>query len=205
MRIVVFLLLAANLTLLIYTWLDSGGGESFRLQQQVQPEKIKLLTSQEVAALGPAKVAALADVCVEFGPLSDADRAAVATRTAGAGPHADAAACRIRQRLHRGHFAAPNRAAADNRVVERLQGVKDLKWSLRAVISRSICSRVRAGPAVPAYAVNRPSKGSSSVECNRGLKHAAFRGPRSSAGGRRAMGTAALRAPISGGSCVSTS
>src|SRR5258708_14190030 len=77
MRIVVFLLLAANLTLLIYTWLDSGGGEGFRLQQQVQPEKIKLLSPQEVAALGPAKVAALADVCVEFGPLSDLERARV--------------------------------------------------------------------------------------------------------------------------------
>ena len=46
-----------------------------RLSQQVQPDKIKLLTPQQVAALGPAKVAALADVCVEWGPLSDADRA----------------------------------------------------------------------------------------------------------------------------------
>ena len=61
----------------VYTLLPSGGGEGMRLQQQVQPEKIKLLTPQEVAALGPAKVAALADVCVEFGPLSDAERAKV--------------------------------------------------------------------------------------------------------------------------------
>ncbi|MEO8346391.1 MAG: SPOR domain-containing protein [Betaproteobacteria bacterium] len=77
MRIVVLLLLVANITLLGYTLLDSGGGEGVRLQQQVQPEKIKLLTPQEVAVLGPSKVAALADVCVEFGPLSDVERAKV--------------------------------------------------------------------------------------------------------------------------------
>jgi hypothetical protein len=74
MRIVIVLLLFANLTLYAYTKLDSGGGEGVLLQDQVQPDKIKLLTPQEVAALGPAKVAALADVCVEWGPLSDPDR-----------------------------------------------------------------------------------------------------------------------------------
>jgi hypothetical protein len=45
------------------------------LQQQVDPDRIKLLSPQQVAALGPAKVAALADVCVEWGPFADADRA----------------------------------------------------------------------------------------------------------------------------------
>ena len=45
------------------------------MAEQVQPDKIKLLTPQQVAALGPAKVAALADVCLEWGPLSEADRA----------------------------------------------------------------------------------------------------------------------------------
>ena len=76
MRILVVLLLLANLTLFVYMQLDSvGSGEAVRLQQQVQPDKIKLLTPQQVAALGPAKVAALADVCVEWGPLRDADRA----------------------------------------------------------------------------------------------------------------------------------
>lgn len=74
MRIVIILLLFANLTLYAYTRLDHGGGEAVLLQDQVQPDKIKLLTPQEVAALGPAKVAALADVCVEWGPFSDADR-----------------------------------------------------------------------------------------------------------------------------------
>ncbi len=75
MRIVIVLLLFANLTLYAYTRLDTGGGEAMLLADQVQPDKIKLLTPQQVAALGPAKVAALADVCVEWGPFSDPDRA----------------------------------------------------------------------------------------------------------------------------------
>jgi hypothetical protein len=74
MRIVLALLLFANLTLYAYTRLDMGTGEGVLLQDQVQPDKIKLLTPQQVAALGPTKVAALADVCVEWGPFSDADR-----------------------------------------------------------------------------------------------------------------------------------
>jgi len=76
MRTVLVLLLLANLTLFAYTRLDVGGaGEGVRLAQQVQPDKIKLLTPQQVAALGPAKAAALPDVCVEWGPFGDADRA----------------------------------------------------------------------------------------------------------------------------------
>jgi hypothetical protein len=81
MRTLVFLLLLANLTLFGYIRLDSvGGGEGARLSQQVQPDKIKLLTPQQVAELGPAKVASLADVCVEWGPMSDADRARAQAR-----------------------------------------------------------------------------------------------------------------------------
>ena len=76
MRTLFFLLLLANLTLFGYIKLDSmSTGEGVRLSQQVQPDKIKLLTPQQVAALGPAKVAALADVCVEWGPMSETDRA----------------------------------------------------------------------------------------------------------------------------------
>ncbi|HEY3180435.1 MAG TPA: hypothetical protein VGL25_16325 [Casimicrobiaceae bacterium] len=75
MRIVVLLLVIANLTLFAYTRLDSASrGESSRLKQQVQPDKIKLLTPPQVAALGPAKMAALADVCIEWGPFSDVER-----------------------------------------------------------------------------------------------------------------------------------
>src|SRR4029434_8553771 len=77
MRIVIVLLLLANLTLYLYTTLDTGSGEAILLQDQVQPDKIKLLTPQQVAALGPSKVAALADVCMEWGPFSDGDRVRV--------------------------------------------------------------------------------------------------------------------------------
>ncbi len=75
MRIVVILLLLANVALFLFIKLDNvGSGEGVRLSQQVQPDKVKLLSPQQVAALGPAKVAALADVCVEWGPLSDTER-----------------------------------------------------------------------------------------------------------------------------------
>src|SRR5512144_1755736 len=75
MRTVIILLLLANLTFFAYTRLDTGtDGEAVRLAEQVQPDKIKLLTPREVAALGPTKVAALADVCVEWGPLGETER-----------------------------------------------------------------------------------------------------------------------------------
>jgi hypothetical protein len=76
MRILVVLLLLANLALFGYIRLDSmSAGEGVRLSQQVQPDKISLLTPQQVAALGPSKVSALADVCLEWGPLSENERA----------------------------------------------------------------------------------------------------------------------------------
>jgi hypothetical protein len=75
-RTLVLLLVLANLSFFGYTRLDAArDGEATRMAEQVQPDKIKLLTPQQVAALGPAKVAALADVCLEWGPLSEADRA----------------------------------------------------------------------------------------------------------------------------------
>jgi hypothetical protein len=74
-RTLLVLLLLANLTLLGYTLLDRRtGGEGARLAEQVRPDKIKLLSPREVAQLGPAKVAALPDVCVEWGPFTDAER-----------------------------------------------------------------------------------------------------------------------------------
>ncbi|HQR11399.1 MAG TPA: SPOR domain-containing protein [Casimicrobiaceae bacterium] len=129
MRIVVLLLLVANLTLLGYTLLDSGGGEGVRFSQQVQPEKIKLLSPQEVAALGPAKVAALADVCVEFGPLSELERAKVMTELE---PLALGRLLTQRRVDVDNAFIVsvspfPSRVAADNRASElRRQGVKDM-------------------------------------------------------------------------------
>lgn len=75
MRTIVILLLLANVTFFLYRWLDEAAvGETGRLTEQVQPDKIKLLTPQQVAALGPAKTAALADVCVEWGPLTEVER-----------------------------------------------------------------------------------------------------------------------------------
>ena len=129
MRVLIILLLFANLTLYAYTRLDSGGGEAVLLQDQVQPDKIKLLTPQQVAALGPSKVAALADVCVEWGPFSDTDR----TR-ALADLEPFALGRLLSQKrvefdngfwVNMGPFAT--RTAAENRIVElRRQGVKEL-------------------------------------------------------------------------------
>jgi hypothetical protein len=129
MRIVIVLLLLANLTLYLYTRLDTGGGEAVLLQDQVQPDKIKLLTPQQVAALGPAKVAALADVCVEWGPLSDVDR------TRALSDLEPLALGRLVSQkrvdfdsgywVNMGPFAT--RAAAENRIGDlRKQGVKEL-------------------------------------------------------------------------------
>jgi len=76
MRTAVLLLILSNVILFGYARLDRAAqSEAGRLGAQVQPDRIRVLTSQQVAALAPGKVAALADVCVEWGPLSDADRA----------------------------------------------------------------------------------------------------------------------------------
>jgi len=129
MRILVFLLVLANLTLFGYTRLDSvGGGEGVRLSQQVQPDKIKLLTPQQVAALGPAKVAALADVCVEWGPLSDADRARALSRIEPLDLGKLLTQKRTEVVTNYWVFVPPaaNRAAADKRVEElKGQGLRD--------------------------------------------------------------------------------
>jgi hypothetical protein len=69
------LLLAANLVCL--HGLDQmSEGESGRLQRQLVPDKIKLLTPQQVAGLGPAKAAQLANVCLEWGGFTDAEKGA---------------------------------------------------------------------------------------------------------------------------------
>jgi hypothetical protein len=75
MRTAVLLLIVANVLLFGYARLDRAAhSEAGRLGQQVQPDRIRVLTSQQVAALGPAKVAALPDVCVEWGPFTETDR-----------------------------------------------------------------------------------------------------------------------------------
>jgi SPOR domain len=99
-----------------------------RLAQQVQPNKISLLTPQQVAALGPAKAASLADVCVEWGPLSDAEKArALATLEP-----LDLARLMTQKKVeviaNYWVFISPaaNKVAADRRLSElKAQGVKD--------------------------------------------------------------------------------
>jgi hypothetical protein len=129
MRVIVFLLLLANLTLFGLTRLDGAAGEGARLEQQVQPDKIKLLTPQQVAALGPAKVASLADVCIEWGPLQDTDR----TRALASIDSFDLGKLLTQKKVevitNYWVFLPPaaNRAAADRRVAElKAQGVKDV-------------------------------------------------------------------------------
>jgi len=129
MRIVLALLLFANLTLYAYTKLDSGTGEGILLQDQVQPDKIKLLTPQQVAALGPTKVAALADVCVEWGPFSDGERAKALAELEPLALGRLLSQKRVELDggfwVNMGPF--PSRSAADNRIGElRRQGVKDM-------------------------------------------------------------------------------
>lgn len=129
MRIVIVLLLLANLTLYLYTRLDTGGGEAILLQDQVQPDKIKLLTPQQVAALGPAKVAALADVCVEWGPFSDPDRTRALAELEPLALGRLLSQKRVEfdsgYWVNMGPFAT--RAAAESRIAElRRQGVKEL-------------------------------------------------------------------------------
>ena len=130
MRTLVFLLLLANLTLFGYIRLDSAaGGEGARLSQQVQPDKIKLLTPQQVAALGPAKVASLADVCVEWGPMSDADRVRAQTRLEPLDLGKLVTQKKVEVIANYWVFIPPlaNKAAVDSRVAElKAQGVRDI-------------------------------------------------------------------------------
>jgi hypothetical protein len=129
MRIVIVLLLLANVTLYLYTRLDTGGGEAVLLQDQVQPDKIKLLTPQQVAALGPSKVAALNDVCVEWGPFSDADRTRALSDIEPLALGRLVSQKRVEfdngYWVNMGPFAS--RATAEARVAElRKQGIRDL-------------------------------------------------------------------------------
>ena len=76
MRTLFFLLLLANLSLFGYIQLDRmSSGEGMRLRQQILPDKIRILTAQQVAALAPDKASALPDICAEWGPFNDTDRA----------------------------------------------------------------------------------------------------------------------------------
>ena len=77
MKLLVVLLILANIALFGFGELERmSESESNRLQRQLAPEKIKVLTPQQVAALGPAKAAQLANVCLEWGAFTEAERSA---------------------------------------------------------------------------------------------------------------------------------
>lgn len=130
MRTVVVLLLLANLALAGYIWLDNAsGGEGVRLKQQVRPDAIKLLSPQEVAALGPAKAAALADVCLEWGPFGDADRVRALADIEPLGLGKLLSQRRIESATGYWVYLPPfaTKAAADKRAAElKAAGIKDV-------------------------------------------------------------------------------
>ncbi len=181
MRLAVFLLLLANALLFAYARLDQASvSEPGRLAGQIQPDSIKLLTPQQVAALGldrspiaagaqaqaqgtgsvpapgatppppshsqaaapaqgaaqpsaqapaPAQPSTPADVCTQWGPFSDADRA---------NAQADLEALKLGRQLSQHPVTVtdawwvslgpmPTRAAADRRVTElRALSIDDL-------------------------------------------------------------------------------
>ena len=128
MRVIVRLLLFANITLFAYTKLDAASGEAVRLTQQVQPEKIRLLSPPEIAALGPSKLSALNDVCIELGPLLEGERGRA---LADLEPLAlGRVLSQKRVDLEGAYWVnigpLPSRAAAEKRIVDlRAQGVRE--------------------------------------------------------------------------------
>jgi hypothetical protein len=80
MRLLFFILLLANGVFFAYARFGAGAqanGDAQLLGQQLNPEKIRLLASDQVGALTrkpePPKVAAVPAVCLEWGALSGAD------------------------------------------------------------------------------------------------------------------------------------
>jgi hypothetical protein len=129
MRTLAIFLLLANLALAGYLLLEGGaGGEPARLKEQVQPDKIRILTPQEVAALGPAKAATLADVCLDWGPFGETDRARAQAEVDALGIAKLVTLRRVETQATHWVFLPPyaTRQAADKRVAElKAAGVKD--------------------------------------------------------------------------------
>src|SRR5690242_14797708 len=125
MRAAVVLLIVLNLALFAYARLDRAAqSEAGRLGEQVAPERIKIVTPREVAAMAPAKL-----VCIEWGPFADADRARAEGEL-----QTLVSARQLSQRtlpsdaLYWVNLGAmPNRAAADRRAADlRAQSIGDL-------------------------------------------------------------------------------
>ena len=72
------LLLLANIALFGYAYFDRMNSAAQASSDRFKPlnaDQVKVLTTQQVARLGPAKVAQLTLACAEWGPLSESDRA----------------------------------------------------------------------------------------------------------------------------------
>jgi hypothetical protein len=79
MKLLVVVLVLANLALFAWGQFDRmSESESNRLQRQLAPEKVRLLTPQQVTALGPAKAAQLQNTCLEWGAFTEQEKSAVA-------------------------------------------------------------------------------------------------------------------------------
>jgi hypothetical protein len=76
-RAIVVLLLVANVCLVAYAQLGALGNAPNPGLAAFKPEKIQLLTAQQVAALGPSKVAQLNLSCAEWGPFTEKERPGV--------------------------------------------------------------------------------------------------------------------------------
>jgi hypothetical protein len=75
MKVFCFLLLMANLSLYAYGRFDQWS-ETYvdPLHEAVAADRIRQLNPQQVAALGPSKVAQLNLSCIEWGPFNDSDK-----------------------------------------------------------------------------------------------------------------------------------
>jgi hypothetical protein len=75
MRLLVLILLLLNVALFAYRdyAAQSSGAQSPALMQQVRPQRIKLLSAQEFAQLSAPRNSV--EVCLQIGPLGDADLA----------------------------------------------------------------------------------------------------------------------------------
>lgn len=122
-------LLLANAALFAFGWFQRGNGEGARLDEQIQPNKIRLLTTQQVAALGPSKVEALADVCLEWGPFSEQERGRALAALGPSGLGRLLTPKRVESTAQYWVFLprSPNRAVTDKRVAQLKEaGLKEV-------------------------------------------------------------------------------
>jgi hypothetical protein len=74
MRSIAVLLIIANICLAAYSQLNELTNAPDPNLGPIKPERVKLLTPQAVAALGPSKVAQLNISCAEWGPFTERER-----------------------------------------------------------------------------------------------------------------------------------